>query len=168
MAESSQDRVGRVRPPRVDIRYEVEDGGATTSRELPLVAGIIADLTADADDPVEYRRREFIAIEAGGVDPLMRRLGPKLKLTVADRLSEESDRELGLELRFQSMDDFSPAGLAAQIPQTAKLLEHRRALTDLYGKLESNERLDGMLDEVLEDPAKQERLRSELAEGEDQ
>ena len=165
MAESSQDRVGSVRPPRVDIRYEVEEGGATASRELPLVAGIIADLTGDADDPVEYRRREFIEIEPGRVDSLMGRLAPALRLSVADRLSDEPDRELGLVLCFRSMDDFSPAGLAAQIPQTAKLLEHRRALADLYGKLESNERLDGILDEVLEDPEKQERLRSELGEG---
>ena len=168
MAESSQDRVGSIRPPRVDIRYEVEEGGATTSRELPLVAGIIADLSGDADDPTEYRRREFIEIEPGGVDPLMRRLAPELKLSVADRLSGEPDREIGLELRFRSMDDFSPVGLAGQIPQTAKLLEHRRAMSDLYGKLESNERLDGILDEVLADPEKQERLRSELGEGEDQ
>ena len=168
MAESSQNRVGSVRPPRVDIRYEVEEGGATTTRELPLVAGIVANLSGDADDPVEYRRREFIEIEPGGVDPLMRRLAPELRLSVADRLSGEPDRELGLELRFRSMDDFSPVGLAAQIPQTAKLLEHRRALADLYGKLESNERLDGILDEVLADPEKQERLRSELEVGEDQ
>ena len=165
MAESSQNRVGSVRPPRVDIRYEVEEGGATASRELPLVAGIIADLSGDTDDPVEYRRREFIEVEPGGVDPLMRRLAPELRLSVADRLSGEPDREIGLELRFRSIDDFSPAGLAAQIPATAKLLEHRRALADLYGKLESNERLDGILDEVLADPDMQERLRSELGEG---
>ena len=168
MAESSQNRVGSVRPPRVDIRYEVEDGGATTSRELPLVAGIIADLSGDADDPIEYRRREFIEVEPGGVDPLMRRLEPELRLSVADRLSGEPDRELGLELRFRSIDDFSPVGLASRIPETAKLLEHRRALADLHGKLESNERLDGILDEVLADTDMQERLRSELGEGEDQ
>lgn len=168
MAESSQNRVGSIRPPRVDIRYEVEEGGATTSRELPLVAGVVADLSGDADDPSEYRRREFIEIEPGGVDPLMRRLAPQLKLSVTDRLSGEPESELGLELRFRSMDDFSPVGLAAQIPQTAKLLEHRRALSDLYGKLESNERLDGILDEVLADPEMQEQLRSELGEGEDQ
>ena len=98
----------------------------------------------------------------------MRRLAPELKLSVADRLSGEPDREIGLELRFRSMDDFSPVGLATRIPQTARLLEHRRALADLYGKLESNERLDGILDDILADPEKQERLRSELGEGEDQ
>ena len=136
MAESSQDRVGSVRPPRVDIRFEVGDGGATASRELPLVAGILADLSGDADDPVAYRQREFIEVQPGGVDPLMRRPTPELKLCVADRLSGEPDGEIGLALRFRSMDDFTPVGLAAQIPQTAKRLEHRRALADLYGKLD--------------------------------
>ena len=75
--DSSQKRVGRVRPPRVQITYDVEDGGATTSRELPLVAGVVSDLSGDADDPVEYADRKFVEVEQGGVDKLMKRIGPE-------------------------------------------------------------------------------------------
>ena len=162
MADSSQQRLGRVRPPRVQITYDVEDGGATTTRELPLVAGVVSDLSGDGDDPVEYAQREFVEVEQGGVDNLMKRIAPTLKFTVADEISGEEDKEIGVELRFESIEDFSPMGVAAQIPQTAKLLDARRQLADLYGKIESNEKLDGILGEILADDEKQAQLRSEL------
>ena len=162
MADSSQQRLGRVRPPRVQITYDVEDGGATTTRELPLVAGVVSDLSGDGDDPVEYAQREFVEVEQGGVDNLMKRIAPTLKFTVADEISGEEDKEIGVDLRFESIEDFSPMGVAAQIPQTAKLLDARRQLADLYGKIESNEKLDGILGEILADDEKQAQLRSEL------
>ena len=35
-----------VRPPRVQITYDVETGGAIQKKELPFVAGVLADLSA--------------------------------------------------------------------------------------------------------------------------
>jgi len=162
MTDSSQQRVGRIRPPRVQITYDVEDGGGTSTRELPLVAGIVGDLSGDGNDPVDYAERDFVEVEQGGVEKLMKRIGPTLKFSVADKLSAEDGAEIGVELNFESMDDFSPMGVAAQVPQTAKLLEARRWLADLYGKIESNEKLDVILSEVLSDDEKQAQLRAEL------
>ena len=162
MADSSQERIGRVRPPRVQITYDVEDGGATSTRELPLVAGVVSDLSGDGSDPVDYAERQFVEVEQGGVEKLMKRIGPTLKFSVPDELSAEQGAEIGVELRFASLDDFSPMGVAAQVPQTAKLLEARRWLADLYGKIESNEKLDGILGEILSDDQKQAQLRIEL------
>ena len=165
MADSSQRRIGRIRPPRVQITYDVEDGGAATSRELPMVVGVVSDLSGDADDPASYGEREFIEVEQGGVDRLMKRIGPRLNLTVPDEISGNEDSEISVSLAFESIDDFSPMGVASQIPCTAKLLEARRRLADLYGKLEANDKLGGILGDVLADADKQARLRSELRLG---
>ena len=162
MADSSQRRVGRVRPPRVQITYDVEDGDATTTRDLPMVAGIISDLSGDADDPATYNQRQFVEVEQGGVDRFMKRIRPTLQFSVSNELTGEPGDEIGVSLEFDSLDDFSPMGVASQIPQTAKLLEARRKLTDLFGKVEANDKLDGILGDILADADKQERLRSEL------
>lgn len=164
MSDSSQKKVGKVRPPRVQITYDVEDGGATTSRELPMVAGVISDLSGDSEDPIEYNKREFVDIEAGGVDRYMKRVAPKLNMSVADKISGDEGAELPVELNFESIDDFSPLGVATQLPQTKKLLEARRQLADLYGKVEANDKLDGILGDVLADTDKQEQLRKELGD----
>ena len=163
MANSgSQHRVGRVRPPRVQITYDVEDGDATESRELPMVVGVVSDLSGDGDDPVDYRERSFVEVAQGGVDQFMARVAPKLSLDVADKLSDDEEGELKAELAFNTIDDFSPMGVAAQLPGTAKLLELRRQLADLYGKVEANDKLDGILGDVLADEDKRDQLSTEL------
>lgn len=162
MADSSQKKVGKVRPPRVQISYDVEDGGATTSRELPLVAAVLSDLSGDSDDPVEYNKRDFVEVEQGGVDRFMKRVSPKLNFSVDDKLSGEEGSEVSVNLDFQSLEDFSPLGVATKLPQTAKLLEARKQLADLYSKVEANDKLDGILGEVLGDSEKQAKLREEL------
>ena len=167
MADSSQHRVGRVRPPRVQITYDVEDGGANVSRELPLVAGVISNLSGESEDSTAYQERGFVEVEQGGVDRLMRRIAPSVKVTVPDEISGTEGQEIAAKLEFGTIDDFSPMGVATQIPQTAKLLELRRQLSDLYGKVEANNKLDGILGEVLANADKQDQLRSELGLGGD-
>ena len=162
MADSSQARIGRVRPPRVQITYDVEDGGAITSRELPLVAGVVSDLSGDGQDPVEYAQRQFVDLTPDGVGPLIKRIGPKLEMNVSDQISGQEDTEIKVSLEFESMDDFSPLGVATKVPQTAKLLEVRSRLADLYGKIEANDKLDGILAEVLGSEEMMAQLRSEL------
>lgn len=162
MASSSQQKVGRVRPPRVQITYDVEDGDATESRELPMVVGVVSDLSGDADDPLDYKERKFIEVEQGGVDRLMSRVGPKLEFTVPDKISGVEDQQIGVKLDFDFVDDFSPMGVASKLPQTAKLLEARKQLADLYGKVEANDKLNGILGDVLADADKREQLESQL------
>lgn len=159
---SSQHRVGKVRPPRVQITYDVEDGDSIESRELPMVVGVVSDLSGDNQDPAEYKEREFVEVEQGGVDRFMSRVGPSLSIEVSDEISGEEDKELKADLQFDSLDDFSPVGVAAQLPQTAKLLEARKRLSDLYGKVEANDALDGILGDVLADAEKRDELREQL------
>ena len=40
-----QQKLGRVRPPRVHITYEVETDGAIVMRDLPFVLGFMGNLT---------------------------------------------------------------------------------------------------------------------------
>ena len=162
MADSSQHRVGRVRPPRVQITYDVEDGGASAKKELPLVAGVISDLSGDSEDPVEYKEREFLEVEQGGVDGVMKRIAPSLKFSVPNELTGEEGSEIAVDLEFKSLDDFSPIGVASQLPETRALLETRRRLADLYGKVESNDKLDGILGDILADAEKTAELREAL------
>ena len=48
LAESTQHVLSRVRPPRVQITYDVEIGGAIEKKELPFIVGIMADLSGQA------------------------------------------------------------------------------------------------------------------------
>ena len=45
--QSAQHKLDRVRPPRVQITYDVEVGGAIEIKELPFVVGVLGDFTGN-------------------------------------------------------------------------------------------------------------------------
>jgi type VI secretion system protein ImpB len=68
----------------------------------------------------------------------------------------EDDTKLGVELRFESMDDFAPAKIANQITPLRKLLDLRNSLSNLRSSLIGNDKLESLLQEMIQD---QEKLR---------
>src|SRR5947208_63231 len=154
--ESLQKKVGRVRPPRVHITYDVEIGDAIEKRELPFVVGILADLSGMPDKPLPaIAKRKFVDIDRDNVNDVMKKIGPRLAYKVDNRLSED-DTKINVELRFESMDDFQPARIAQQITPLRKLLELRSSLANLRSSLIGNEKLESLLQEMIQN---QELLR---------
>jgi len=159
--ESLQKKVGRVRPPRVHITYDVEVGDAIVKRDLPFVVGVLADLSGMPEKPLPpIPKRKFVSIDRDNVNDVMKKIGPRLAFKVPNRLSED-DTKLNVELRFQSMDDFQPAKVAEQITPLRKLLEVRTSLANLRSSLIGNEKLDSLLQEMVQN---QELLRQAGAE----
>jgi type VI secretion system protein ImpB len=159
--ESLQKKVGRVRPPRVHITYDVQVGEAIEKRDLPFVVGVLADLSGMPDKPLPpIPKRKFVAIDRDNLNDVMKNIGPRLAFKVANRLNED-DTKLNVELNFESMDDFQPAKIAQQITPVRKLLELRNSLANLRSSLIGNEKLDNLLQEVIQN---QELLRQAGAE----
>ncbi len=64
MSESTQHKLDRIRPPRVQITYDVEIGDAIEMKELPFVAGIMADLSGKPEGPLpKVKDRKFVEID---------------------------------------------------------------------------------------------------------
>jgi type VI secretion system protein ImpB len=159
--EGLQKKITRVRPPRVHITYDVEIGDAIEKRDLPFVAGVLADLSGMPDKPLPpIAKRKFVDIDRDNFNDVMKKIGPRLAFKVPNRLSED-DTKMNVELRFQSMEDFSPAKVAQQITPLRKLLELRNSLANIRSSLVGNEKLDGLLQEIIQD---QEKLQKAGAE----
>jgi type VI secretion system protein ImpB len=159
--ESLQKKVGRVRPPRVQITYDVEKGDAIEKRDLPFVVGVLADLSGMPEKPLPpIAKRKFVAVDRDNINNVMKSIGPRLAFKVQNRLSED-DTKLNVELRFESMDDFQPAKIAEQITPLRKLLEIRKSLANLQSSLIGNEKLDGLVQELMQN---QEMLRQAASE----
>jgi type VI secretion system protein ImpB len=114
MADSTQKKLERVRPPRIQISYEVETGGAIEMKELPFLMGVMADLSGHAAEPLpRLKERKFVEITPDNFDDTLASMKPRLQLTVENKLSEDADApKLAVELNFRSMDDFSPEQVA--------------------------------------------------------
>ncbi len=147
--ESLQKKVGRVRPPRVQITYDVEVGDAIEKRDLPFVVGVMADLSGMPEKSLPpISKRKFVSIDRDNVNDVMKKIGPRLAFKVPNRLNED-DTKLNVELRFESMDDFQPARIARQVTPLRKLLELRSSLANLRSTLTGNEKLESLLQEMI-------------------
>jgi type VI secretion system protein ImpB len=88
---------------------------------------------------------------------------PHLAYSVENKLSEDPDApKLKVDLNFRSLDDFSPDAVAKQVTPLKKLLDLRTQLSDLRGTLQTNEKLDEVLQDVVNNPEKLEQLRSSV------
>jgi type VI secretion system protein ImpB len=159
--ESLQKKLSRVRPPRVHITYDVETGGAIEKREIPFVVGVMADLSGLPEKPLPaLKDRKFVEIDKDNFDRVLAQTKPRLAFKVDNRLSED-DTRLGIELRFKSMVDFEPAAVARQVPALRKLLELRNALHNLRSSLIGNDKLESILQEVLNNSETLQRIEAE-------
>ncbi|MEY3572664.1 MAG: type VI secretion system contractile sheath small subunit [Burkholderiaceae bacterium] len=148
MADSLQKWVGRNRPPRVQITYDVEIGDAVEKRELPFVVGVLADLAGQPETPMpKLKDRRFVEIDRDNFNEIMEKIGPRLDLSVPDRL--KGDGNLKVELKFRQSADFHPEAIVGQVPRLAKLLEARTQLRDLLAKLDGNDDLGGILEQIV-------------------
>jgi len=161
---SSQKKLERVRPPRVNITYEVETGGAMEVRELPFVMGVLADFTGHpGEDLPKLKDREFTEVTLDNFDDVLASMKPHLKITVDNKLSDDPNAgKIGVDVNFQSMEDFSPDRVAQQVEPLQKLLGLRNQLADLRGKIQSNEKLDELLQATLSDEEKRKKLQGEM------
>ena len=171
MSESIQHALTRVRPPRVQITYDVEIGDAIEKRELPFIVGMMADLSGQPDQPLgKVKDRKFTEIDRDNFNDVLAAAKPRLALRVPNRLvpppEEGSELDmLNAELRFEHMDDFEPKSIIDQVPAMKKLMEARSRLRDLLTKLDGNDELDGLLRELVHDPKRVEELKQQLEAG---
>ena len=167
MAKSSQDKLKRVRKPRVHITYDVETEGAMEKQELPFVVGVMGDFSGDPTKKLDpLNKRKFVQIDRDNFSDAMRSMHVGLGLSVANTMTDEKGKEMRVDLKFNSMEDFEPAKVAGQIEPLKKLLTTRDKLRDLIAKVDRSEDLEGLLDQVLTDEETRKKISAELGEGE--
>ncbi len=165
--ESTQKKLERVRPPRVQIAYEVETGGAIELKEIPFVMAVLADLSGQPTDALpRLKDRKFVDVTPDNFDDVLASMKPHLAFTVENKLSEDPNAgKIGVDLNFRSMDDFSPEAMVHQVKPLEELLALRTKLADLRGALQGNDKLDEILQETVGDEEKMKKLRDELGSG---
>src|SRR6202000_3066306 len=147
--ESIQKRLQKVRPPRVQLTYEVELGDAIEVKELPFVVGVMGDLAGQSEvEQPRLRDRRFVSIDRDNFDDVMKGIEPRAAFQVPNKLSDAGGT-FAVDLRVRSITDFTPDKGVTQIEPLRRLLEARSKLADLRNKLAGNDRLEDLLSEVL-------------------
>lgn len=160
--ESLQHKLDRVRPPRVHITYDVEIGGAIELKELPFVVGVLGDFSGKPEEPLpRVRDRKFVEIDRDNFNQVLAGMSPRVALRVDNKLSNDESK-MRVELRFNSIEDFEPDNLVQQVDPLRKLVEARKRLSDLLSKMDGNDKLEELLNEVITNSGAQKQLSQVL------
>ncbi|MCE9533638.1 MAG: type VI secretion system contractile sheath small subunit [Planctomycetes bacterium] len=160
--ESVHDKLDRVRKPRVHITYQVETEGAAVEKELPFVVGVLGDFSGHPTEPLKpLKDRKFIQIDRDNFNDVMARIAPALNIRVENTLKGDGT-ELGVQLKFNKIEDFDPGRVVQQVEPLKKLLETRDKLRDLLTKVDRSEDLENLLENVLKNTDKLQQLSGEL------
>jgi type VI secretion system protein ImpB len=168
--ESTQTKLSRVRPPRVQITYDVQVGDAIEIKEIPFVMGILGDFTGNpVEELPKLKDRKFVEVTPDNFDDVLSSMKPHLVYSVKNKLTKEQPDapKVKVDLSFRSLEDFSPEQVARQIKPLRELLELRSRLADLRGSLQTNQTLDELLQEVINSSEKMDRLRKEVGKAEE-
>jgi type VI secretion system protein ImpB len=147
--DSIQKRLERVRPPRVQLTYDVEIGDAIEQKELPFVVGVLGDFSGNPKEPLaKLRDRKFVNVDLDNFDEVMKGMAPRATYRVKNELTPEGG-EFAVDMSFEKMDDFRPEAVVQKVEPLRQLLEARTKLADLRNKLAGNEKLEDILNDVL-------------------
>ncbi|MBW5812528.1 type VI secretion system contractile sheath small subunit [Yersinia kristensenii] len=142
---NTQAKLGKVRAPRVQITYDIENGGSESKKELPLVLGVVGDFAKQEES---LKDRRFLHIDKDNFNDVMEGMAPSIELRV-DSTIPGKDGQLAVSLQFNSMEDFSPENVAMQVEPLKNLLALREQLTELRNRTASNDALKEQLVELL-------------------
>jgi type VI secretion system protein ImpB len=147
--DSVQKRLERVRPPRVQLSYDVEIGDAIEQKELPFVVGVLGDFSGNPKEPLpKLRDRKFVNVDLDNFDEVMQGMAPRASYRVKNELTPEGG-EFAVDMTFEKLDDFRPEAVVQKVEPLRQLLEARTKLADLRNKLAGNEKLEDILNDVL-------------------
>jgi type VI secretion system protein ImpB len=160
--ESIQHKIDRVRPPRVQITYDVEVGGAIELKELPFVIGVMGDFVGKTEEPLPaIKNRKFVEIDPDNFNQVLAGMKPRVAYNVENKMQEDGSK-VGVDLKFTNIEDFEPDNVVQQIDPLRKLVEARQKLSDLRSKMDGNEKLENILNDIIGDAGKQKELSDAL------
>src|SRR5262249_1706523 len=134
--------------------------------EIPFVMGVMSDLSGNMPgvDKEDIAERKFLEFDMDNVDARMSAIQPGVRFRVRNKISENTDEQMSVQLRFNKMADFEPAAVARQVPALAKLLQARQQLTNLMRYMDGKVGAEASLRKLLSDPQLMLALKSRASD----
>jgi type VI secretion system protein ImpB len=109
----------------------------------------------------KVKERKFVEIDRDNINDIMASINPRLALRVNNTLANDGT-QMSCVLNFKNLSDFEPVNVVKQVPALERLYEARTRLKDLLTKLDGNDTLGNLLQEIITNTEKRDALKQEL------
>lgn len=157
MADSFQNEVPRA---RVNIALDLETGGASVKKELPMKLLVLGDFSNGKGEG-DVNERERVNITASNLEQVMKDMSPEMNYSVPNRIQEDGG-DIKVSLTATDFKSFHPETVAAQIPEVSELMSMRNLLKDLKSNLLDNSSFRKEVERILTSEPDTASLKDEL------
>jgi len=157
MAGSFQNEIP---PARVNIKLDIDKGGAQKKIELPFKMLVLGDFSQKGDT-TRLVDKEKINVNKDNFNQVMESMDLGLNMSVENKINPEGG-DLKVDLKFKGIKSFDPLEIVKQVPQLSKLLAARNLVKDLKSNLMDNKEFRKKLEAIMQDQGAMDSLVAEL------
>jgi type VI secretion system protein ImpB len=157
MAGSFQNEIP---PARVNIKLDIDKGGAQKKVELPFKMLVLGDFSQKGDS-TRLVDKEKININKDNFNQVMESMDLGLNMSVENKINPGGG-DMKVDLKFKNIKDFNPLEIVKQVPQLSKLLAARNLVKDLKSNLMDNKEFRKKLEGIMADKTAMDSLVAEL------
>jgi type VI secretion system protein ImpB len=157
MAGSFQNEIP---PARVNIKLDIDKGGAQKKVELPFKMLVLGDFSQKGDS-TRLIDKEKINVNKDNFNQVMESMDLGLNMSVENKINPGGG-DMKVDLKFKNIKDFNPLEIVKQVPQLSKLLAARNLVKDLKSNLMDNKEFRKKLEAIMSDKTAMDSLVAEL------
>jgi type VI secretion system protein ImpB len=157
MAGSFQNEIP---PARVNIKLDIDKGGAQKKVELPFKMLVLGDFSQKGDT-TRLVDKEKINVNKDNFNQVMESMDLGLNMSVENKINPGGG-DMKVDLKFKNIKSFDPLEIVKQVPQLSKLLAARNLVKDLKSNLMDNKEFRKKLEAIMSDKGAMDSLVAEL------
>ncbi len=147
---------------RINVTYRPATGDVQEDVEIPYKLTILGEYNPDEEKvPVEEKRA--IKIDKNNFNDVLKAQKLSVNFNVDNKLVDDEDSSLNVNLKINSVKDFSPEKIVESVPEMKVLMQLRQSLMALKGPLGNVPAFRKAIEEAISNKEERDKLMAELS-----
>lgn len=146
---------------RINVTYKPATGDSLEDVEIPYKLTILGEFNPNEEKkPVEERKA--IKLDKSNFNDVLKAQNLSLVFDVNNKLVDEENSSLNVNLNINSIKDFSPERIVENVPELKILMELRQSLMALKGPLGNVPAFRKAIESAISNKTERDKLMAEL------
>lgn len=145
---------------RINVTYKPATGDMTEEIEIPYKITLLGEYNPNEEKPVEEKK--VVKIDKNNFNDVLKAQDLSVTFNVDNKLTQEEDSSLNVDLKINSIKDFSPEKIVENIPELKVLMQLRQSLMALKGPLGNVPAFRKAIEDAISNKEERDKLMNEL------